>query len=266
MASPREYLIVRLWGPMASWGSIAVGEHRQTWTRPSRSAVLGLIAAALGHERSDQAAHAALEGALGLAVRVDRPGRPLRDYHTAQSPSTERNRRWRSRYDEVRNSEKLNTILSERSYFTEMSVVVALWRRPDAAGVPQLSAIADKLRRPTFALYLGRKASPLGVPVRPKVVAAATLRSALAEFDAEEAELPEAAKACWHSWAWLVPDLRARGDGTCHIWLSADDLPDIGPCAIEERTQRRDGIRDRRTWSFADRAEVRVALTDEGRP
>jgi CRISPR system Cascade subunit CasD len=265
MASANEYLIMRLWGPMVSWGSIAVGEQRQTWTRPSRSAVLGLVAAALGHERSDQAAHAALEQSLGLAIRVDRPGRHLRDYHTAQSPSREGKRRWHSRYDEVRNSEKLNTILSERAYFTEMSVVVALWRRANAAAGPQIPVIAEKLRRPTFTLYLGRKASPLGIPIQPRTIAAATLRTALTEFDTIEAELPAAAEACTRAWAWLVPDLRARGAEAADVWLSASDLADIGDCRIKERTQRRDGIRDRRTWTFDDRAEVRVRLTVEGR-
>ena len=113
MPSPHEFLLFRLWGPMSSWGSIAVGEHRQTWARPSRSAVLGIVAAALGIERANAAAHQPLEAGLGFAVRVDDGGWAMRDYHTAQAPSSEANRRWRSRHDEIHGSKALNTILFE---------------------------------------------------------------------------------------------------------------------------------------------------------
>lgn len=265
MASPRDYLILRLWGPMASWGGIAVGEQRQTWTRPSRSGVLGIVAAALGYQRADQAAHASLEHGIGLAIRVDNPGRPMRDYHTAQSPSSERNRRWTSRYDEVRNSAKLNTILSDRDYLTEASAVVALWLRP-GCHVPPLPVLAQKLRTPSFALYLGRKASPMGLPMLPRLGAAKSLFEALSQFDTQERETAAVVEKAAGFFPKLLRDPAARP----LVWLSRDDVeePDqshsgIGSFEIEEYTQRRDSIRDRRTWTFNDRAEVRVLLTGE---
>jgi CRISPR system Cascade subunit CasD len=48
-----EYLLFRLYGPLASWGEIAVGESRHTATYPGKSALLGLLAAALGIRRDD---------------------------------------------------------------------------------------------------------------------------------------------------------------------------------------------------------------------
>lgn len=275
MASPRDYLAFRLWGPTASWGSIAVGEQRHTWTRPSRSSVLGLVAAALGYERRNQDAHAALERGLGLAVRVDRPGRPLRDYHTTQSPSQEAKRRWHSRYDEIRNAKSLNTILSQRSYLTEPSVVIMLWRRSESE-TPQLDDIAAALKRPKFTLYLGRKASPLGTPIRPApLVAMPALADAIAAFDKMEIEALRDARSRYEALMWLagrkpppwrVPDLARPADKPpADVWIGSDDLTSSNPdvdCIdgyeVVERSARRDDIRDRRNWTFADRAEVRI--------
>lgn len=271
MAEPRELLIFRLWGPMASWGSIAVGEQRQTWTRPSRSAVLGLVAAALGIERGDALAHSVLEQGLALAVRDDTTGRHLRDYHTTQTPSSEAKRRWRSRRDELLGAKKLNTILSDRDYLIEASAVVVLWQRPGSAA-PAIGTIAERLRFPLFTLYLGRKASPLGLPLRPRVIAASSLAGALHEFDKSEAhgtiasssppEWPDTAgKARLGFQRWLIPQPPPPGQ-PAHLWIDPRDLAGIGAtaAAIPERTQRRDGIRDRRTWTFDERAEVRVRL------
>jgi len=56
------FLLASLYAPMASWGEITVGERRTSWDRPSRSAILGLVAAALGIEREDQDGHDALDG------------------------------------------------------------------------------------------------------------------------------------------------------------------------------------------------------------
>ena len=51
----RDYLVFRLYGPMCSWGDIAVGEVRPSTVHPAKSAILGLIAAALGIKRPDTA-------------------------------------------------------------------------------------------------------------------------------------------------------------------------------------------------------------------
>ena len=76
-----------------------MGETRTSSLTPSRSAVLGMFAAALGLKRPDtarneqeradwEARHAALARGYGLAVKVEALGMPLTDYHTAQVPSS----------------------------------------------------------------------------------------------------------------------------------------------------------------------------------
>ena len=54
LISMHEYLLFRLYGSMASWGDIAVGEFRPTFDHPSKSAVMGLIAAAMGIRRDEE--------------------------------------------------------------------------------------------------------------------------------------------------------------------------------------------------------------------
>ena len=84
------YLLFTLYAPMASFGEIAVGERRMSWSRPARSAIMGLVAAALGIDRTDQETHQNLERGLFYAVRTDMPGHPFMDFHTAQVPKSKK--------------------------------------------------------------------------------------------------------------------------------------------------------------------------------
>lgn len=247
---PSSYLVFRLWGPMASWGDIAVGERRGTWNRPSRSAILGLVAAALGIERGNGAAHDGLENDIGFAVRVDHPGRPMRDYHTAQSPGARKGLRWSTRRDELDRSNDLNTILSERSYVTEMDAKVVLWQRNHQPSVT-LAKIAAGLSEPVFAPYLGRKSCPPGLPLKPTLVDAANPLAALKAHDA--ALTPDEREVL------KVP--RRQASLTQEFWMDEDDARDF-QLDVLERTTRRDRVRDRPRWLFSGRNEV---LIDTGR-
>ena len=123
-----HFLLFTLYAPMGSFGEIAVGERRMSWARPGRSAVLGLIAAAQGIERTDEAAHRNLEAGLYYAVRTDAPGRPLMDYHTAQTPKGRRGRTFATRREELE-ADDLNTVLSSREWRADACFTVALWPR-----------------------------------------------------------------------------------------------------------------------------------------
>ncbi|HLD44337.1 MAG TPA: CRISPR-associated protein Cas5, partial [bacterium] len=49
-----DYLVFQLRAPLSAWGETAVGEYRPTSNYPSNSALLGLLAAALGIDREDE--------------------------------------------------------------------------------------------------------------------------------------------------------------------------------------------------------------------
>ncbi|NVN30050.1 type I-E CRISPR-associated protein Cas5/CasD, partial [Endobacter medicaginis] len=172
-----EYLTFALVAPLASFGDLAVGERRTGWDRPGRSAVLGLVGACLGVEREDDAAQRALAAQYGLALLCHAPGRLLADYHTAQTVSAARNRRFATRAEELAAPE-LNTVLSRRDYRSGAWHLAAIWPRIDAPRW-SLAAIAEAMVRPVFTPCLGRKSCPLGLPLAPRIGEAADPGAAL---------------------------------------------------------------------------------------
>lgn len=163
-----DYLLFRLYGPMASWGEIAVGETRRTASYPSKSAIIGLMAAALGIKRSDSEKQQQMQQGYVIAVEVYSQGTLLRDFHTAQVPDSVGKFTYRTRRDElVLGKERLGTILSSREYRTDALALVAVKALPDAPY--DLQTIKDHLEEPRFHLYLGRKSCPLAAPMHPLI-------------------------------------------------------------------------------------------------
>ncbi len=183
----RRFLVFRLYGPMAAWGDIAVGEQRPSTPHPSKSAILGLLAAALGIRRHEDDKHQSLTDGYGYAVRVDAAGVLLRDYHTTQVPeSTSRLRHLRTRRDETRDRSNLYTVLSTRDYRGDALYTVCLAENPGSRY--SLETLAEHLNRPRLPLYLGRKSCPLAFPLSPRCISARTFEEALTRYDAEQTE------------------------------------------------------------------------------
>ena len=163
-----DYLLFRLYGPMASWGEIAVGETRHTASYPGKSAVIGLLSAALGIKRSDAEKQLQMQQGYALAVEVYSQGTLLRDYHTAQVPDAVGKFTYRTRRDElVFGKARLGTILSSREYRSDAIALVAVKALPTAPY--DLQTIKKHLEEPKFHLYLGRKSCPLAAPLNPQI-------------------------------------------------------------------------------------------------
>lgn len=163
-----DYLLFRLYGPMASWGEIAVGETRHTASYPSKSAIIGLMAAALGIKRSDAKKQQQMQQGYVIAVEVYSQGTLLRDFHTAQVPDSVGKFTYRTRRDElVLGKERLGTILSSREYRSDALALVAVRSLLDAPY--DLQTIKEHLEEPRFHLYLGRKSCPLAAPMHPLI-------------------------------------------------------------------------------------------------
>jgi CRISPR system Cascade subunit CasD len=178
----KEYLVFRLYGPMASWGQAAVGGDRPTGLQPTRSAILGLLGAALGIKRENEVALSELQQSIVVAVKQCVPSTLMRDYHTTQVPSHSNKVVHRSRKSEL-SEEKLNTILSSRDYRCDGLWVVAI-SLTDTATV-KIDDIQKALKKPVYALSLGRKSCPLAAPLQPIVLKSSSLREALdTEFPA----------------------------------------------------------------------------------
>jgi CRISPR system Cascade subunit CasD len=175
-----EWLAFQLYGAMGSWGDIAVGEFRQSWDHPTRSAVIGLVCAALGIRRDEEERLAEVANGYRFSFRVNEDSIPVRDYHTTQVPSsgTGRNKkRFFTRKEELSVSEdQISTILSTRDYLCDCGYTVFLNSLPGAPYT--LDEIKSHLLRPVFTLYLGRKSCPLSIPLHPQIFKADSLREA----------------------------------------------------------------------------------------
>lgn len=251
-----ETLIFQLQGPLSSWGEAAVGEYRPSADYPSQSAILGLIAAALGIEREDEHAHKALRASCRMAIGVVSPGRLLRDFHTAQVPgrSDLKKRPHATRRDELAlPKQDLNTILSTRDYRQDAFSLVALQALDGAAH--SLADIANALRRPRFMLYLGRKSCALAAPMHPCLNDATNLEEAMTQYLQEvSAGWPERTGRNTKSRMTLAKI--AWGDD-----FGVDEAALIGrPRHLS--VIRKDRVLARNGWQFGDRQE-HIALLEE---
>lgn len=255
------FLCFTLYAPVSSWGEIAVGEARGSWDRPSRSALLGLIGAALGITRDEQDAHDALDTGYGVAVRLDAPGTPMVDYHTAQtvSASAVKKRRPLTRAELLASGE-LETILSRRGYRQDALATVALWPRAGARWL--LSQLADALRQPAFVLYAGRKANVFGLPLAPVIIEAATLADAFTGF-ADQRKCAGRQSVAHAEVSGIVEQLRPP-DG----WgqeVAHDSCVGFASGLVPLRWEtRRDTAAQRRRWHFADRVLEVASLESTG--
>ncbi len=240
-----EYLHFNLYGPMAAWGEIAVGEQRPSEGYPGKSAILGLLAAALGLRRSDELQHLELHRSLGFAVRVDQRGSLLRDFHTSQAPGQRKGKIFRTRKDEIE-ADNLNTILSQRDYRCDALFSVLLWLKQDDAPW-SLSELRQSLKKPRYVLYLGRKSCPLALPLSPELMEADTLR--------------EAFEQCHCS-----PEMEMlMSDGSAAVYWEGIDFEQSGFSAdqLHWQAMRRDALSSRERWQYHERVEHFVSLNSQ---
>lgn len=241
-----QYLLIRLYAPMAAWGDTAVGDFRPSAPQPSRTAVLGLLAAALGIRRDQERDLLALDRSTQVAVRLDLPGAVMRDFHTIQVPPESRKAIRATRADEL-HAEKLHTIVSRRDYRADSGASIALRRLDD--DLTTLTRWRQALLKPAFPLYLGRKSCPPGLPLGPTIVEAENFRQALDGF-------PDCAKFLRDNG--LEP--RGRPDRYRFFWEGDDNSLEA-----EFSYPRHDRLRSRRRWQFDTRSEHSAshAVTDD---
>lgn len=158
-------LLLRLQGPMQSWGTTSRFDERDTQLEPSKSGVLGLVCAALGRDRQEPVDDLA---ALRMGVRVDHEGVPMRDYQTATGVLIATGK-----------SDMRRTVVSPRYYLSDAAFLVGLEGKDEAL----LARIHAALRAPHWPLALGRKSFVPGMPVwLPDGLSPLSLEAALAQY------------------------------------------------------------------------------------
>lgn len=135
-------IVLKLAGPLQSWGTDSHFETRKTDRYPSKSAVIGLIAASFGYRRDDDTQIMRLNE-LDFAVRIDQQGKLLRDYHTAV------------KYKPDGSFER--TYVTNRYYLQDAVFVVAIGHEDEAF----MNRVEDALMYPYFQPFMGRRSLPL---------------------------------------------------------------------------------------------------------
>ncbi|MGH2966459.1 MAG: type I-E CRISPR-associated protein Cas5/CasD [Solirubrobacterales bacterium] len=142
-------LLLRLAGPLQAWGTGSRFEVRGTDLEPSKSGVVGMLAAALGRPREADVSDLA---GLRMGVRIDREPVPIRDFHTIQNVARVAGRESRGGED--------STVVSERWYLADADFLVGL-----EGTLVLLQTVEAALRRPRFAPTLGRRSCLPSLPV-----------------------------------------------------------------------------------------------------
>lgn len=130
-------LLLRLAGPLQSWGAGSKFETRRTLSFPTKSGVIGMLASALGYSREGSLEEL---NKLKFGVRIDREGKLMRDYHTAVGEKP---------------------YITNRYYLADAVFLVGL----ESDDEDFLSAIENAIKHPAFPLFLGRRSCPPTMPL-----------------------------------------------------------------------------------------------------
>lgn len=132
-------LLLRLAAPMQAWGSDSRFEVRRTGREPTKSGVVGLLAAALGRSRDDSIDDLCQ---LRFGVRVDQEGQLLRDFHTAHQGAK-------------------TAYVTQRYYLCDAVFLVGL----ESEDEEWLQELNRALQSPVYPLFLGRRSCPPTLPL-----------------------------------------------------------------------------------------------------
>lgn len=233
-----QFCVFRLYAPLSSWGDIAVGMERRSYYQPSKSAVIGIVAAALGINRSEEDNHNQLFHSLGLGIKLINPGDSIVDYHTTQPPK------------------KANAIISRREYRCDSLSIIALWKTGEGEKVYSLKEIQNALRFPEYHLYLGRKACPPALPLEPQIVDEDTLKDALNNSEFGPVIFPFSDKEHDVKIATTIEKAILHKQQPMYFWESC---PNSGFLTWTKRTEKYDRPLNRGRWQFGLRYEYSTA-------
>ena len=160
--------------PLQSWGEDARWDLRATASMPAKSAIVGLLGCCLGYPRGDERLNA-LNAALSIAVRADRPGRVMTDYHTVQGTN-----------GVMLNAEGKprgggSTIITPKQYLQDACFTVFVWGEETV-----LDACYNAMLHPKWTAYLGRKSCVPAVPLIPVWVEAVSPEEAVVSITDSE--------------------------------------------------------------------------------
>jgi len=178
--------------PLQSWGSSSKFQRRETESWPTKSALVGVLAAALGIDKHscDETAQLAMLSALSFSVfrwPKTAPLTRLADFHTVGGG-----------YDKSKPGERLHipckagdgspfsTVITRRTYLTDARFIALFQGDPST-----LERVAASLLDPVWGIWFGRKTCIPAEPLSPVIAASPreALNTLLNIFGADSAEI-----------------------------------------------------------------------------
>jgi len=133
---------------LSAYGLQTFDVHRRANHFPTRSAVIGLLASALGITRKEQSDLYELSENVLVAVQVNNAGEKIMDYHTVQN--------FRSPTGKIQNGTKP----TYREYWCDSAHTFAITANDELA-----KRLCEAVKAPKFTLFQGRKSCPLTRPL-----------------------------------------------------------------------------------------------------
>lgn len=148
-------LLLRLAAPLQAWGNSSKFDIRSTEREPTKSGVIGMIAAAMGIQRNDSPERLKPFTDLRFGVRIEREGKLLKDFHMVYSGDLSDSER---RHTKPKGKHMYST---ERYYLSDAVFLVALESDNDEL----LKEIIRAINNPVYPLFLGRRSCPPTLPI-----------------------------------------------------------------------------------------------------
>lgn len=216
-------LLLRLAAPIQAWGAESKFEIRRTQSYPTKSGVVGMLAAALGISREDADTLKPLN-ALHFGVRIDREGVYLRDYHTAHG------------------KKEKDSYITNRFYLADAVFLVGL----ECSDASYLAQLETALRHPVYPLFLGRRSCP---PTMPLILGI------------READLLTALQA--EPWLLADWRQRRADDSERQLRIITDANSTDGAVPVRDLAESFDPKHRKHTWRYAkEQGYVKIAQND----
>ncbi len=160
----KKFLVLKLQGVLQAWGGHTYEDLRHTELVPTRSGVLGLLAACLGVDRNDIKGLEALASSVKIAVRSDATPQRIIDYHTVLNPR------------KVDGKPRKDPVVSHREYLCDAVYTVLLEVQEDA--LITCDDLIHAINNPVYTPFLGRRSCALSRPLYEETIDAVDFESA----------------------------------------------------------------------------------------
>lgn len=179
MSEMNHYLVLKLKGVMQAWGGHTLEDLRHTEIIPTRSGLLGLLAACLGIDRNNHSQLDALAQSLRFTISIENSPKTrvkrITDFHTVKDAR---------KVDGKRNK---YPVVSRREYLCDAVFTILIEAQKSASF--GLKDIAHAVQNPVYTPFLGRRSCPITRPLYEAEIRAKDIHNALSLLDSVDGTL-----------------------------------------------------------------------------